>query len=163
MARILADSSGAIGSIWTTAAEIAGILPGAQPPANSLDFDPDTNAALVADLKANVTAYRLQAGALTKDGQPVAIAADGLDEVDRKALAQLRQQMADYLALPVTPDTDFDAFLNIASPNTAQTAAALKAFIRATPSRQTEVLVSRRLVRVLDYLIRRLIAAGLIG
>lgn len=66
----------------------------ASPPAGTLTIDEATNAAVAADLRANPSRYRVVAGALQRDGQPVAVAAPGELAQDRGDLPALLAALA---------------------------------------------------------------------
>lgn len=85
--------------------------------AHTLVFDQDTNAATAADLALSTDAYRLAGSTLTKDGTPVAIAADGESTTVRKQAAQTVADLTTYLGL--------------ANPTNAQNILALKTIARA--------------------------------
>ena len=82
-----------------------------------VDFDEDTNAALLADIRANLASYAVTVGGLLqKDGATVTPAADG----DRAAL---RRQAAQAVA-------DNNTYLAIGSPTNAQNLAQIRALTR---------------------------------
>lgn len=81
--------------------------------AATLVADPDTNAALVADLYRSTDPYRLAGGALQKNGQPVAINPDDPARVERQAAA------ADLAAQYQAALTRLDAIIAAGSSLTA--------------------------------------------
>ena len=89
MAALYAAADGTLARALLSAQEEA-LWPDPPPGAvGSLTFDPDSNPALVADLRRSTDAYRLQNGTLTKNGQPVTINPPGRGQQDRLALSAI--------------------------------------------------------------------------
>lgn len=84
---------------------------------HTLEFDEDTNALTAGDLARSTDAYRLSGSTLTRDGQPVVIAADGEDATVRKQAAQTV--------------SDLTAYIGKAAPTGADNINALKTLARA--------------------------------
>jgi len=95
---------------------------------DSVNFDETTNAAVVADIRANPTPYALVTGVLKKNGANVVLAADG----DRAAL----------LNSAATAVSNNNTFLGVASPTNAQVLAQVKALT------QQNNQIIRRLVQL---------------
>lgn len=72
-------------------------------PVSELDFDGESNAALVADIGNNPTRYRLLAGVLRKDGVTVTLAPDSESEIVRKGANQTVADLTTYLGITGTP------------------------------------------------------------
>jgi hypothetical protein len=98
--RVFADASGVILRAQS------GVEPGAPPVTpmppiegvitQTLDFDDESNQALVADLQASTAPYRLTAGVLTKNGAAVTIAGPGRTLRDKQfAMEKLAELEAD--------------------------------------------------------------------
>lgn len=86
-------------------------------PTSELSIDPESNAALVADIGVDSTRYRLVAGVLSKDGVTVTLAPDSENETVRKQAQQTVSDLTTYLGL--------------ANPTNAQNSAVLKTLARA--------------------------------
>src|SRR5436305_746696 len=98
MAKLYASAAFAVTRVLQTDAEIAGYGP---TPGTSftLDFDPATNQALVADLIANLPRYTYDGTTLKKSGVTTAVAAPGQHYGDRSAIAAILTKLAAGTAL----------------------------------------------------------------
>jgi hypothetical protein len=64
----------------------------------TVQLDEDTNAAVLAGLRTDWNAHRVVGGVLQRDGQPVALAANGAGALGRAQLIQLRSEIEQYTA-----------------------------------------------------------------
>lgn len=136
MAKIYADAQGALLRLLQSDAEIAqfGAPSGA---AFTLDFDEDTNAALLADIGAHWAAFTMPGGVLKRNGQTVQLQSDGAHYSARKRLAAAKQTIAGNA-------TALQTYHDAASPTPAQTVAAVKLLIEDV---QALTVLLRALIR----------------
>jgi hypothetical protein len=116
MAKIYANAAGALLRMLATEEEerqFPDPPPGA---AGVLDFDEDTNAAVIAGVHAAWDAHTLLGGVLRLNGQAVTIAPPSQEYTDRQQLQTYWQNLQTYLGL--------------SNPTNAQTVAAVKTIIR---------------------------------
>jgi hypothetical protein len=119
MAILYSDASGALLRLVGTPNE--GDFPAPAGAASTLTFDESTNAATVASLLAEWSAYRLVSGQLSRGGQAVTIAAPSAAYTQRQQVYQQAQQIL----------SDMDAYLALSSPTNAQTVAMFQEQLRA--------------------------------
>lgn len=92
-AKFYGNASGFILRIERYAEDAARPFGDASQVVSTLGMDADTNTALLDDFTKNCDAYVLMSGVLLKNGTPVNIAADGPDELRRKARVALIQRI----------------------------------------------------------------------
>jgi hypothetical protein len=136
MGKIYANAQGAILRLLQSAQEEAefGAPSGA---AFTLDFDEETNAAFLAGFGADSAAYTMPSGVLKRNGVNVLLAPDGQRYSARKQLAAAKQTIQSNAA-------NLQAYHDLASPNNAQTVAALKLVIE---DMQAITTILRALIR----------------
>ncbi|MHB1131648.1 MAG: hypothetical protein ACYC4L_04600 [Chloroflexota bacterium] len=115
--KIEARGDGLIVNLTTEQGERA-MLPEPDEPSQALEFDETSNAALAAALVARPVAYRLQTGALYREGQAVGINPPATAYSERRQALTLAQGLKQYNAL--------------ANPTNAQSVAAIRANNRLT-------------------------------
>jgi hypothetical protein len=143
MAKIYADGAGELIRFLQSDDEEAQW--GAPPAfAEMLEFDGESNPAVLHGINADWNSHRLQGGVLMRNGLPVTIVPDSALIAERKRLAAIRQDLAAYIT-----DASLDAYLANASPSQAQNLMTIKATARSLR------LLIRLIVLLMDYYLKR--------